>query len=174
MNAGMYHRDRSPVGLFVSGGAEVAPLNREEAEEGNFFLLPNGVFWVDEEGAHVATTDEYASEPRTPRLATQSGPMLLIAGAPHPRFLPKSTSLHIRNGIAVEEGGVVVAVISDRPVNFHRFAAFFRERLGVTDALYLDGTISRLNAPSLNRSDPGARMGPILVAVPREEDPVTP
>ena len=28
MNAGMYHEDFSPVGLFVEGGRELAPLNQ--------------------------------------------------------------------------------------------------------------------------------------------------
>jgi len=45
MNAGMYHADFSPVGLFVAGGGQLAPLNTA-AGAGNFFLKPNGVFHV--------------------------------------------------------------------------------------------------------------------------------
>ena len=34
--------------------------------------------------------------------------------------------------------------------------------LGVRDALYFDGSISRLYAPSVNRADFGRSMGPII------------
>ncbi len=43
MNAGMYHSDRAPVGLFVADGDEAAPLVTRDGP-GNFGLLPNGVF----------------------------------------------------------------------------------------------------------------------------------
>src|SRR5271163_1325802 len=46
MNAGMYKMDFSPVGLFVNGGREISPLNLQQ-DEGNFFLRPNGVFFVN-------------------------------------------------------------------------------------------------------------------------------
>ena len=39
---------------------------------------------------------------------------------------------------------------------------FFRDGLGVRDALYFDGSISRLYAPSVNRADFGRSMGPII------------
>ena len=41
----------------------------------------------------------------------------------------------------------------------------FRDRLGAPDALYLDGVVSRLYAPSLNRDDGGMDMGPIVAIV---------
>ena len=40
--------------------------------------------------------------------------------------------------------------------------AFFRDRLGCADALYLDGTISRLWAPGLGRDDGGGAFQGIL------------
>ena len=43
MNAGMYHRDLSPVGLYVEEGNEVSDLVTRDGP-GNFGLLPNGVF----------------------------------------------------------------------------------------------------------------------------------
>ena len=43
MNAGMYHPDMSPVGLFVADQVELAGLNTSTGK-GNFFLKPNGVF----------------------------------------------------------------------------------------------------------------------------------
>ena len=37
-----------------------------------------------------------------------------------------------------------------------------RDGLGARDALYFDGSISRLYAPALNRADFGRRLGPII------------
>jgi hypothetical protein len=49
MNAGMYHEDFTPVGLHIENGEEQAPLNLADAP-GNFFMKPNGVFYVDRDG----------------------------------------------------------------------------------------------------------------------------
>lgn len=167
MNGGMYHPDRRPVGLHIEDGREIAPLVRR-ARGGNFGLLPNGVFCVREGRAAVIETEAFAAAPPACRHATQSGPMLVIGGALHPRFLPDSDSLNIRNGVGVAAGGRrVVFAISDAPVSFHGFARFFRDHLGLPDALYLDGSVSRLWAPELGRSDFGLPLGPIVgVALP--------
>ena len=50
MNAGMYHPDRRPVGLYVEDGAAGAPLVTR-AGPGNFGMLPNGVFCIRDDGA---------------------------------------------------------------------------------------------------------------------------
>src|ERR1700680_984894 len=78
-NGGMYRPDYSPVGLFVSDGRELNPLNRHTGP-GNFSQQPNGVFLVDGHRARVLTTEKYAQEKPQPRLATQSGPMLVHQG----------------------------------------------------------------------------------------------
>lgn len=165
MNAGMYHRDLSPVGLFVADGVERSPLVTQEGP-GNFGLLPNGVFcWAD---GSFAITDarEFAPVAGNCRYATQSGPMLVIKGDLHPRFLKDSDSTYIRNGVGVDaSGSKAVFVITDRAVNFHRFARLFRDHLGLPDALYFDGNISRLYAPQLGRHDGGFSMGPIVGTV---------
>jgi uncharacterized protein YigE (DUF2233 family) len=92
--------------------------------------------------------------------------MLVIDGALHPRFLPDSDSRFIRNGVgATEAGDRVVFAISERAVTFHEFGRFFRDHLGLPQALYLDGNVSRLHAPGLGRSDLGRWMGPIVAVV---------
>lgn len=162
MNAGMYHPDRRPVGLFIAGGRQLSPLVTG-ASEGNFGLLPNGVFCAVPEGFAVVESRAFARRPPDCRIATQSGPMLVIGGRLHPRFLPDSDSRYIRNGVGVRSGGrEAVFAISDAPVTFHEFARLFRDALGAPDALYLDGKISRLHAPALGRSDLGWPMGPII------------
>lgn len=162
MNAGMYHPDRRPVGLFVAEGRQEAPVVTR-AGPGNFGMLPNGVFCI---GAHrfaVIDSRAYAAAPPACRFATQSGPMLVIDGALHPRFIPGSDSRFVRNGVGVAaDGQRAVFAISDRPVNFDEFARFFRDGLGLPQALYFDGRISRLHAPELGRDDLGFPMGPIV------------
>jgi prepilin-type processing-associated H-X9-DG protein len=61
----------------------------------------------------------------------------------------------------------VVFAISENPVSFGAFARLFRDRLGCRNALFLDGSVSSLYAPSLARADVGRPMGPILGAQPK-------
>ncbi len=170
MNAGMYHEDRSPVGLYVEKGEFLSRLNANDGP-GNFHLKPNGVFLVTAEGAaQVEETDVFVMTKRpAPRYATQSGPMLVANGAIHPKFLPESDSLKRRNGVGVTDSGEVVFVLADTPVRFYDFAVFFRDELKTPNALYLDGTISRIFAPELERNDPGVAMGPIVGVVARAD-----
>lgn len=168
MNGGMYHQDRRPVGLFVEEGREIAPLVTRDGP-GNFGLLPNGVLCLTSSSAAILETGAYAETRPACRFATQSGPMLVIDGALHPRFIPDGTSLNIRNGAGVAPDGTLWLAISDAPVNFHDFARLFRDRLGTPNALYLDGRVSRLFARDLGRHDIGFPIGPILgIAVPRD------
>lgn len=165
MNGGMYHDDRSPVGLFIENGMENMRLIRG-ASPGNFGLVPNGVFCVREDRTDVIETEKYAANPPGCRYATQSGPMLVIDGELHPRFLVDGTSRYIRNGVGTSADGTrVFFVISRIPVTFHEFGRFFRDDLGVPNALFLDGNISRIYAPELKRDDRGFRMGPIIGVV---------
>lgn len=165
MNAGMFHRDLSPVGLFVAEGVQVAPLVTREGP-GNFGMLPNGVFCWGDGTFRVIESRAYKAEGPECRFATQSGPMLVIGGALHPRFLEDSDSTYVRNGVGVPaDGSRAVFVISNDAVNFHRFARFFRDRLRLPDALYFDGSVSRLYAPGLGRHDGGFPMGPIVGTV---------
>lgn len=160
MNAGMYHPDRRPVGLYVEDGQELAPLVTTSGG-GNFGLVPNGVFCIGDRFA-VIETQALSRARMSCRHATQSGPMLVIAGRLHPRFIADSPSTHIRNGVGVTPDGRAIFAISGRAVNFHTFARFFRDVLGTPDALYLDGSISRLFAPGIGRNDLGFAMGPII------------
>lgn len=162
MNGGMYHADRSPVGLLIEDGARRAPAVTA-AGPGNFGMLPNGVFCVMDGRFAVIETRRYAARPPACRHATQSGPMLVISGALHPRFIPGSPSRYIRNGVGVSADGRRAAfVIADARVSFDAFARLFRDGLGMPDALYFDGNISRLYAPGIGRHDVGFRMGPVV------------
>ncbi len=165
MNGGMYHQDRSPVGLYIEDGDEAHGLITS-AGPGNFGLLPNGVFCIRQGRADAIESRAFAQARPACRYATQSGPMLVIDGALHPRFLPDSTSRHIRNGVGTSaDGKRAVFAISNNAVTFHEFGRLYRDVLNLPNALYLDGSISRLYAPGLNRHDGGFPMGPILGVV---------
>lgn len=163
MNAGMFHPDLSPVGLLVVDGKQVSPLNTASGA-GNFFLKPNGVFLVTDGGPEVVESTEYSGVRSSVRMATQSGPLLLRRGVIHPAFNPASTSRLIRNGVGVS-GRVAVFVMSNRPVNFHEMAVYFRDVLRCQDALYLDGVVSRLYSDDLFRADLGTDLGPMVGVV---------
>lgn len=165
MNAGMYHKDRTPVGLFIESGQTLAPLQIGESP-GNFGLVPNGVFFIEADMVGVMETTAFAQSGRTPDFASQSGPMLVSDGALHPKFNADGPSKKIRNGVGVSENGeAVYFALSEEPVNFHSFASLFRDQLKTPNALFLDGTVSRLHDPAHERSDPGLAMGPIVGVV---------
>lgn len=140
-NAGMFNPDFSPCGLLVQDGVERAPLNLREGE-GNFYLKPNGVFLIGRDGAKVVDATKYASVAANVRLATQSGPVLVIDGQIHPKFAQNSNNRRIRSGVGVVSREHVVFALSRAPVTFYEFASLFRDSLECQNALYLDGDIS--------------------------------
>jgi len=164
MNAGMFEPGYSPVGLFISGGQKLAPLNLN-AGPGNFYLKPNGVFAITQTGAMVVESSRFEAIPGPVMLATQSGPLLVQNGQIHPALQPDSRSRLCRNGVGVATPDQVVFAISEDPVNLHEFASLFRDGLHCPNALYLDGTISSLYAPSLGRDDRKTDLGPIIGVV---------
>jgi uncharacterized protein YigE (DUF2233 family) len=154
MNAGMYHAELDPVGLYVQSGREFVRASTTNGP-GNFHLKPNGVFYV------------------TPEIATQSGPMLVINGKLHPRFPTEGVSRKVRNGVGVKDGDIAFFAISEGAVTFTDFARFFRDRLGTPNALFLDGSVSSLSAPGVDRT--GFRsLGPMIGAFEKRQNAANP
>jgi uncharacterized protein YigE (DUF2233 family) len=164
MNAGMFKEDQSPVGLYVENRLK---LHEADTRGGatNFHMKPNGVFWVGDGVAGVTETTRFLADPPAARYATQSGPMLVVDGRIHPKIKPNGASEKIRNGVGACEGSAVVFAIADEPVNFDAFARLFRDGLGCQNALFLDGSVSSLYAPELNRDDELGPIGPIVGVV---------
>jgi uncharacterized protein YigE (DUF2233 family) len=168
MNAGMFDEAGRPIGLYIEQGAEQHRINLRDGG-GNFHLKPNGVFAVDEAGrVSITPSDGFARRP-PPRVmwATQSGPMLVIAGRLHPRISADGESQLIRNGVGVAGPDTAWFVISDDPVSFGRFARLFRDGLHCSDALFLDGSVSGLWDPGAGRRDDGPPLGPMAVVFRR-------
>ncbi|MEM8653267.1 MAG: phosphodiester glycosidase family protein [Pseudomonadota bacterium] len=165
MNAGMYHDDRAPVGHYVEDGQEIMRVIANPGP-GNFGLLPNGILCLRPGRADVFETLDFLDQSPDCTFATQSGPMLVIDGNIHPRFLPDSTSRFVRNGVGTSADGTrAIFVISNNSVTFHEFGTLFRDALDVPNALFFDGNISRLYAPEVNRDDFGFALGPIIGTV---------
>jgi uncharacterized protein YigE (DUF2233 family) len=153
MNAGIFLPGWIPEGLHIEDGHQRVSLNlngpppRQPGQfTPNFYLQPNGVFYLlPDHLPGILSTNAFAAAALRPRLAVQSGPLLLAAAKIHPVFDPASTSRLIRNGVGVDPKGQVHLIATDRSdrgrVNFHTFARLFLAR-GCRDALYLDGDIS--------------------------------
>ena len=149
VNGGIFSEEFTPLGLYIENGRRYYQLTRGDGG-GNFFLLPNGVFYVTEEGARVVETGDY--RPRAPVVnAIQSGPILVSGGRIHPKFIEDYHSKYIRHGVGIDGEGRVVFAISNEPVNFHDFGTLFKDVLGCPNALYLDGNISEMYLPELRR-----------------------
>lgn len=155
MNGGMYLKDQSPQGLYIENGVKHKAVNTDSAY-GNFYLMPNGVFGITQNGdARVLTRDMFIKSYEGWRYSTQSGPMLVINNSYHPAIRKGSSNVHIRNAVGVTSDGVVYFVISNKKTNFYTLASLFKERLNCPNALYLDGFVSKMRVPSEGRIEDG-------------------
>jgi uncharacterized protein YigE (DUF2233 family) len=146
MNAGMYKEDNSPQGLFIENGIQINPLDTSNGN-GNFYLKPNGVFYITKnKKAGITQTDKVVGLD-TLLYATQSGPMLIIDGNIHAAFKEGSPNVNIRNGVGILPNNELIFAMSKNEINFYDFANYFK-KLGCKNALYLDGLVSRAYLPS--------------------------
>ena len=167
VNGGMYDNAGKPIGYYVEDGKRAQELNRARGL-GNFHLLPNGVFMVNGQDWTVLTADAfYDTVTDRPDYATQSGPMLVIDGKLHPAIQDDGPSRYTRNGVGVDSQGRAHFVMSERPVSFGKLARYYRDELGIANALYLDGNGSALWDPARERMDVTVPLGPLIVVEKR-------
>jgi len=161
MNGGMYNMDHSPQGLYIENGELLSKLDETVEGFGNFYLQPNGVFYINEENEPmICETAAYPGNQKV-KYATQSGPLLLINGTVHPRLIDGSKNLHIRNGVGILPDGNLLFAMSKKTINFYDFASFFKIQ-GCKNALYLDGFVSRTYLPSKNWTQMDGNFGVII------------
>lgn len=147
-NGGMYKKDNTPQGLFIENFETKSNIDTLSGN-GNFYLKPNGVFYIaDNNEAKIDVTENFNLK-KNIKFATQSGPMLVINNTIHSAFNENSKNLNIRNGVGVLENGNIVFAMSKKEINFYDFATYFK-KLGCKNALYLDGFVSRTYYPKEN------------------------
>ena len=160
MNGGMYKEDNAPLGLYIENGKTLARLNTASAA-GNFYLKPNGVLYINnKKEAGICTTPNFSNNGNI-AFATQSGPMLVIDGQIHTAFKAGSQNVNIRNGVGILKNNTLVFVMSKTAVNFYDFALYFKN-LGCSNALYLDGFVSRTFLPEKNWLQTDGNFGVII------------
>jgi len=171
VNGGMFDDDGEPIGYYVEDGNRRKGLSRTKGP-GNFHMLPNGVFFGTDGKWEVRTSQDFFDNvDKRPEFGTQSGPMLVIDGELHPRISPDGESLRIRNAVGVDSAGRALFVISGAPISFGKLARYYRDVLGVRNALFLDGTVSGLWDPLGGRLDEGFPLGPLIVVEKRAKAP---
>ena len=171
MNGGMYDPNYDPKGLLVEDGKVKQPLDTQAQGRGNFYLKPNGVFLINKQGRAKIVTTEYFEETKmieNTKNATQSGPMLLEKGEYHKKFNPSSVNLNIRNGVGIIDENRVVFAISRSGVTFYDFATLFKNVFECSDALFLDGSVSKMYCPDLGRTDSDGNFGTIIGLVKKK------
>ncbi|MFM7032262.1 MAG: phosphodiester glycosidase family protein [Bacteroidota bacterium] len=177
MNAGMYLGTPlgHPMGLLVVNGRHGCCkasshgkliLKQGASRNSNFYLQPNGVFYITKSGKAGVCKSAESTRLRDIQFATQSGPLLVVNGQINraKAFSTTSSSKTIRNGVGIRKDGRVVMAISNRPVNFHEFALYMQQQ-GCINALYLDGGISAMHCPRLGRYGKGHNLGPLMAVV---------
>ena len=161
MNAGMYTEDYGPLGLFIQDGKTIKAVNKRKTAYGNFYLQPNGIFYIDNNNkAVVCKTDHFVNNGKI-KYATQSGPMLVIDGKIHPEFKPGSTNIQVRNGVGILPNNEVLFVMSKGFISLYDFADYFK-RKGCRNALFLDGSICRTYLPEKKWIQTGGAFGVIV------------
>lgn len=164
-NGGMYNKQHKPQGLLIKNRSTVIPLDLASQGIGNFYMQPNGVFYIDDrKTGHVVETQIFQDNQAAfnPVWATQSGPMLVSAGQINSKFNEDSNNEFIRSGVGVIDEYHIAFAISKYPVNFYHFAEVFRDILGCNNALFLDGVVSRMHCPGISRFDNDGNFGTII------------
>jgi uncharacterized protein YigE (DUF2233 family) len=168
-NAGMFTPNHEPVGLYVEEGKQgnytLDTLLKDTDE--NFYLSPNGVFFIDSSNTgHINTTQDFMKLQKEGKLkikiATQSGPMLLIHGEIHPKFTYGSVNEKIRSGVGLINSSKIVFAITANESNFYEFATLFKDIFDCKDALFLDGAISQMYLNDRKTGYTGGNFGPMI------------
>lgn len=161
-NAGMYTTEFGPKGLYIENGKTLKKIDLKKGPSTNFYMQPNGVFYMTATGGHIATTADYTAVKEKTIYATQSGPMLVVNGEINNTFTRGSKNINIRSAVGIDDAGNVIFVISEGLVNFYDLATLFRDQLHCKNALFLDGGISRAYIPDLQRMDTDGEFGVII------------
>jgi uncharacterized protein YigE (DUF2233 family) len=160
MNGGMYKEDNSPQGLYIENNKVLSKVDTASGL-GNFYLKPNGIFYLTKQNTPAICRTADFIDLENIQFATQSGPMLVINGKLHPAFIKSSKNINIRNGVGIFANNDIIFVMSKKEINFYDFASYFKS-IGCTNALYLDGYVSRTYLPKKNWVQTDGNFGVII------------
>lgn len=166
MNGGMYKEDNSPLGLYIQEGKMINKINKKKGT-GNFYLEPNGILYITKnKTANICTTEKFTYN-NTIKYATQSGPMLLVDGTINTAFKKGSANTNIRNGVGLLAGNTLLFAMSKKEVTLYDFANYFKQA-GCSNALYLDGFVSRTYLPEKKWIQTDGNFGVLIGSVENE------
>jgi uncharacterized protein YigE (DUF2233 family) len=154
-NASVWDSVFQPVGLFISGGKTINPINLSDGNQMGFYLKPNGVFIVTDKEATVVESSK-AVQYANPRVAVQSGPMLVIDGKIHPKFDPSSKNKNYRCGVGIFENNgakYLVFAASNEPVTLYDFASLFKDKYKCNNSLCLQSAGCAMYSPYIDRKN---------------------
>jgi uncharacterized protein YigE (DUF2233 family) len=146
-------------------------LDTRTAKNANFYLQPNGVFFIEGGKYAVLSTKAFREKypdlkDKRPDFATQSGPMLVINDSINSNFTNGSQNMNIRSGVGILPNGNPVFIIC-QGINFYDFAALFKDKFGCRSALFLDGAISEMFVgPQEEQKLAEYSFGPMIAALP--------
>jgi uncharacterized protein YigE (DUF2233 family) len=168
-NAGMFEPNYQPVGLYIEAAKKVKNrLNTDTFyNSDNFHLYPNGIFFIDSNTIPcIKTTKAFrtldSAYVKKIKIATQSGPMLIIDKTIHPKFSKISANDKIRSGVGIMQGNKVVFACTEYPETFYNFADFLKTIFSCDNALFLDGAISKMYLKGYNQPDGIMHFGPMI------------
>lgn len=168
-NGGMYMPNFLPKGLFIENYNLITPIDTASPNIiANFYLKPNGVFFIDSlNNPFILDTKSYVKNfglkaNSKIKYATQSGPLLVTNNSIHPKFIRGSQNYKIRSGVGIINKNKIIFVLTRDEVNFYDFATFFHKIFQCEDALFLDGTISKMYLPGINANEKGGEFGPLI------------
>lgn len=161
LNAGMYEKNGSGVGLLISNRKKFNEINLKKNLPGNFYTLINSVFYSDTLGKNfIQTTSSFNEKYKNATypdiaFATQSGPALIIESKLNNELNIRSQNSLIRNGVGVVKNAndnISIFIISETPTTFYELASLFNF-LGCDNAMYLDGAVSQLLYKGPNKKE---------------------
>jgi uncharacterized protein YigE (DUF2233 family) len=140
VNAGATDVNCDLLGLYIKEKNPLQPLNLNNGE-GNFYIQPNGFIAFLKNEIEIKNASKFNSSVLYNN-AIQNGPMLISDNVINPAFNINSSNKNFRVGVGTffsNNGQFIVFAMSNSPLSFYQFAAFFSNKFKCNNALVLEG-----------------------------------
>ena len=122
MNGGIYNQEFHPLGLYAESGKILSKLNTRKNAYGNFYLQPNGIFFITKNSVGIMSTEKYLISKPNLMYATQSGPILFLNKKINTLFTKTSNNRLLRNAVCTLSNKEVLFAITKRDMNFYELS----------------------------------------------------